>query len=104
LVFYFGNKVGLGTLSRPIKRIALTERQDPWVPDYARDKLITARGRSEIAEGQPEIWRPRMLIDQDGIPHNFCIGQLRFQLGYHSLTWKFSKTTAKPWQRKSRYG
>ena len=61
LVFYFG-------------------KDDHWVADHSRDELIAARGRSEGE--QP--WGARMMIDDLGIPHSFCIrksGSQRFGEG-----------------------
>ena len=46
LVFYFG-------------------QGDHWVADHTRDALIKARGNT--GEGV------KMIIDEDGIPHGFCI-------------------------------
>jgi len=51
LIFYFGQK-------------------DHWVADHCRDALITARGQSG---GGNQLSRPKMLIDQGGVPHGFCI-------------------------------
>ena len=50
LVFYFGTN-------------------DHWVADHTRDQLIAARGYQEKGED----WKPRMFIDDMGIPHSFCI-------------------------------
>jgi pimeloyl-ACP methyl ester carboxylesterase len=52
LVFYFG-------------------QNDHWVADHTRDALIKARA----GDGESKT-RPRMVIDQDGIPHGFCISKL----------------------------
>ena len=41
-------------------------RQDHWVADNTREALIKCRGGSEE-------WQPRMEIDEDGLPHGFCI-------------------------------
>ncbi|MCJ1386035.1 hypothetical protein MMC17_009160 [Xylographa soralifera] len=49
LVFYFG-------------------KSDHWVADHTRDELITAR-----AHGGGDRWKPKMIIDGEGIPHGFCI-------------------------------
>ncbi|KAI9837448.1 MAG: hypothetical protein M1819_007096 [Sarea resinae] len=51
LIFYFG-------------------QNDNWVADHTRDDLIAARGDSP---DQNEGWRPRMMIDETGIPHGFSI-------------------------------
>ncbi|MCJ1435765.1 hypothetical protein MMC27_005140 [Xylographa pallens] len=50
LVFYFGNR-------------------DHWVADHTRDALITARAHGEGGDQ----WKPKMIIDDEGIPHGFCI-------------------------------
>ncbi|KAI9762635.1 MAG: hypothetical protein M4579_000253 [Chaenotheca gracillima] len=41
---------------------------DHWVSDYARDEFIAMRGGKE-----EEDWKPQITIDQEGIPHGFCI-------------------------------
>ena len=51
LVFYFGEK-------------------DHWVADRTRDDLIRARA---FKDDQPDERKPRMIMDEDGIPHGFCI-------------------------------
>ena len=53
LVFYFG-------------------KDDHWVADHSRDELIAARA---FQKGQLEGWRPKMLVDDEGIPHSFCISE-----------------------------
>ena len=52
LVFYFGT-------------------DDHWVADHTRDRLIAARGYRPGGED----WKPRMYIDDLGIPHSFCISK-----------------------------
>lgn len=49
-------------------------QQDSWVADHTRDALIDARGhRSPVQTGsQAEHWKPVMLIDKEGMPHDFC--------------------------------
>lgn len=54
LVFYFG-------------------QNDHWVADHTRDALIAARGGNG-AENKKSA--PKMLVDQDGIPHGFSVGML----------------------------
>lgn len=49
LVFYFG-------------------RKDNWVAEATRDAIIKARGR-----GRGEDWKPRMVVCESGVPHEFCI-------------------------------
>ncbi len=51
LIFYFG-------------------QSDRWVADHTRDELIASRGN---VKGEGELWKPKMLIDDEGIPHGFCI-------------------------------
>lgn len=53
LIFYFG-------------------KRDHWVADHSRDELIAARA---YQDGGGEDWKPQMLIDDEEIPHNFCIRQ-----------------------------
>ena len=44
----------------------LTKPQDKWVASHTRDELIKAHG------SQTGQWEPVMLIDDKGIPHDFC--------------------------------
>jgi len=47
-------------------------RDDHWVADATRDELVAVRAyRGDGGEG----WRPKMEIDERGIPHGFCIGK-----------------------------
>jgi hypothetical protein len=66
LVFYFGQNV---SLSRNLSLFLLTFK-DHWVADHTRDTLIAARARDENKILSSKPW---MLIDQDGVPHAFCI-------------------------------
>ena len=50
LVFYFG-------------------QDDHWVADRYRDELISTRGQTEAGES----WKPKMLVDESGVPHAFCV-------------------------------
>ncbi|TKA44528.1 hypothetical protein B0A49_12650, partial [Cryomyces minteri] len=43
---------------------------DHWVADRTRDELIAARAYQTT---RGEEWRPKMEIDQNNIPHGFCI-------------------------------
>lgn len=43
---------------------------DHWVANHRRDELITARA---TWSGQ---WKPKILIDDTGIPHSFCTREL----------------------------
>ncbi|KAK5013236.1 hypothetical protein LTR16_003873, partial [Cryomyces antarcticus] len=43
---------------------------DHWVGDRTRDELIAARAYQTT---RGDEWRPKMEIDQNGIPHGFCI-------------------------------
>ncbi|KAI9841491.1 MAG: hypothetical protein M1837_000652 [Sclerophora amabilis] len=42
---------------------------DHWVSNLTRDKFIAARKGKES-----NSWGPRIVIDQGGLPHGFCIG------------------------------
>ena len=53
LIFYFG-------------------QNDHWVADHTRDNLIAARA---FQEGTSSAWKPKMLVDHEGIPHSFCISK-----------------------------
>lgn len=53
LIFYFG-------------------QNDHWVADHTRDDLIATRA---FQEDRPETWKPKMLVDGEGIPHSFCISK-----------------------------
>ena len=53
LIFYFGTN-------------------DHWVADHTRDELIATRGRRP---GRDEDWKPVMLIDDESVPHSFCISR-----------------------------
>ena len=57
LIFYFG-------------------KDDHWVANRTRDELIAARG---YQAGSKDQWKARMLIDDEDVPHAFCIRQCRFK-------------------------
>ncbi|KAF2404185.1 hypothetical protein EJ06DRAFT_578878 [Trichodelitschia bisporula] len=40
--------------------------EDHWVAEETREEIIRARGGGED-------WRPRMEVDEGGIPHGFCV-------------------------------
>ena len=52
LVFYFGEA-------------------DHWVAEHVLDNLISTRGY----KAGDEAWKAKMLVDDNGIPHSFCISQ-----------------------------
>ena len=54
----------------------LTSRQDNWVADHTRDRLIDARGHlsSSQTDCESENWKPVMIFDKEGMPHDFCTG------------------------------
>ncbi|KAF3934940.1 hypothetical protein ABW19_dt0207846 [Dactylella cylindrospora] len=61
LVFYYGKK-------------------DHWVFDEERERLIQERGRGGVAwtadgEVVRDLWKPKMMVCEDGVPHSFCIGE-----------------------------
>lgn len=71
LVFYFGQNVRFISM---YKSILLTHfPQDHWVADHTRDALIESRGSVEVATPST---KPVMIIDQDNIPHGFCLSKL----------------------------
>jgi len=45
------------------------------VANHVRDDLIATRGRQD----PNDTWKPIMEVDQNGIPHAFCVRELRFQ-------------------------
>lgn len=53
LVFYFG-------------------RNDTWVADATRDAIIKVRGMGR-GRGRGEDWKPKMVVSESGVPHEFCI-------------------------------
>ena len=42
---------------------------DHWVEDRSRDEMIKLRGWREGGEA----WKAKMDIDEEGVPHSFCI-------------------------------
>jgi hypothetical protein len=46
-------------------------KNDFWIPNEYRDKLIQQRERK--FEAEEERWKPVMEIDETGLPHDFCI-------------------------------
>jgi hypothetical protein len=56
--------------------------QDHWVSNHIRDELIAARGEGEDKASSS---KPLMLIDDNEVPHSFCIGKL-------SYSWRLKKT------------
>lgn len=61
------------SVSTPAKLIFYFGEKDHWVADHTRDALIHARA---VRDDLPDERKPRMIIDQDGIPHGFCISEL----------------------------
>lgn len=49
---------------------------DKWVADRTRDDLIAARGCNKMGEE----WKAKMMIDDLGIPHSFCICELKLEV------------------------
>ena len=56
----------------PPKLFFFFGENDHWVANHTRDELIAARG---YQGNEAESWKPKMMIDQEGIPHSFCIRQ-----------------------------
>ena len=73
LTLYWGQGVNL-SISNCELMTMLTYRQDKWVANHTRDELINAHGhRSPVQScADTDHWEPTMLIDRDGIPHDFC--------------------------------
>ena len=65
----------------PPKLFFFFGENDHWVANHTRDELIAARGWQGNAA---EPWKPRMQVDQEGIPHSFCISQ-SFDLPWNLL-------------------
>ena len=57
--------------TRP-KLILYFGQYDHWVADHTRNDLIQTRA---YQEGSSDKWKPRMLVDGEGIPHSFCISK-----------------------------
>lgn len=47
--------------------------KDGWIADQTRDDLIKARA---LKEDEPDQFKPRMYIDDAGVPHDFCVSKL----------------------------
>lgn len=58
-------------------------RNDRWVADETRDDLIATRAG---ASGENGDWKPKMEVDEMGLPHGFCIGEY-----YPSLFLRWSR-------------
>ena len=56
---------------RPTLRF-LFAKSDHWVADETRDELIKARAATKYAESE-RYWRPVMEVEEQGMPHAFCI-------------------------------
>lgn len=61
-----------GSTSTRAKLVFYFGQSDHWVADRTRDDLIRARA---FKADQSHEWKPRMIIDEDGIPHGFCISR-----------------------------
>lgn len=50
-------------------------RSDQWVAKQTREDLITAHGHRapKGADALSDDWKPTMFVDEDKIPHGFCI-------------------------------
>ena len=64
---------GSSTSTKSSSKIFLFGTNDHWVADKARDELILTRGRPSAYDAVSEAWKPKMLIDEAGIPHSWCI-------------------------------
>ncbi len=63
-----------GSTSTRAKLVFYFGERDHWVADRTRDDLIRARA---FTADQSDEWKPRMIIDEDRIPHGFCISRSR---------------------------
>ncbi|MCJ1403168.1 hypothetical protein MMC11_006391 [Xylographa trunciseda] len=54
--------------SSKIKLVFYFGKSDHWVADHIRDELIKTRAAQE-----GDSWKPKMIIDDEDIPHGFCI-------------------------------
>ncbi len=61
-----------GSISTRAKLVFYFGERDHWVADRTRDELIHARA---FKADHSDEWKPRMIIDEDGIPHGFCISR-----------------------------
>jgi hypothetical protein len=69
LIFYFGTHASFPSSYE--FGFQLTDSQDHWVANHTRDALIAARGKREDSSSS----KPIMLIDENGIGHEFCISE-----------------------------
>ena len=58
-------KKGAGKLGEAPRLVFYFGEDDHWVADHTRDALIKARGSGS--------GRVKMVLDEDNIPHGFCI-------------------------------
>lgn len=58
-------KNGAGKLGEAPRLVFYFGEDDHWVADHTRDALIEARGNGS--------GRVKMVLDEDNIPHGFCI-------------------------------
>lgn len=66
---------------------------DHWVADHTRDDLMRMRGQGESEDD----WRPWMEIDQQEVPHAFCMGKFSNQFASNANIWQ---NIAYLWQTK----
>ena len=74
LVFYWGQ--GVSCTSSTYYLSILTVLKDTWVANHTRDDLIKARGHRSHKGSVVHLtkdWKPSMYVDEDKIPHGFCI-------------------------------
>ena len=70
LIMYWGQKVNKSNRLKKFDR-KLMSSQDKWVADHTRDQLIDARGQRSHGD-EADSWKPVMLRDEEGMPHDFC--------------------------------
>ncbi|KAF6237577.1 hypothetical protein HO173_004467 [Letharia columbiana] len=73
----WGAATSKGTNNRDTANSNLTfywGKKDRWVATHTRDALIAARGHlsNSQTESGSEYWKPVMMVDNEGMPHDFC--------------------------------
>ena len=103
LILYWGKNV---RHSYQLRESELTFQQDKLVANKTRDDLIAAKGHlcSKGTGVLSKNWKPSMLIDEDGIPHAFCLSGYFFPSQQHTLIWRCGQNTAKRWRKRSKTG
>lgn len=77
-------------------------RQDKFVANQTRDDLIRAKGYLSSIENRnlSKDWKPSMFIDEENIPHAFCLSESNIPPSDHGLTPLCGKNTVKRWLKR----